>query len=51
MSFISEDKKNNKNNKNNDDIIIKCDVDNFKYIKDNTTGAQVLENGNTQNVI
>ena len=46
MTFICEDKKNNKI-KNN--VIIKCSADNFKYIKDNATGAQVLENGNTQN--
>ena len=46
MTFICENKKNNKI-KNN--VITKCYADNFKYIKDDATGAQVLENGNTQN--
>ena len=40
MSFICEDKK-IKNN--NNFAFIKCEGDNFKYIKDDATGAQILE--------
>ena len=40
MSFICEDKK-IKNN--NNFAFTKCEGDNFKYIKDDATGAQILE--------
>lgn len=39
MTFICKEKKENKNN-----LFIQCEGDKFKYVKDDATGAQIMEN-------
>ncbi len=41
MTFICEDKKVQKDN-----LFIECGADKFKYVKDEATGAQILEQEN-----